>query len=200
MNTALSAFLGSVAGSVLTLVITHWTSYFQKKGENLATHEDIQMILEQVKATTRVTKEIEAKISTDVWDRQKRWELKRDAIFSVAKELGSLEDALIGLHSAYTVAKKQEQANDFVAMQSKTNALSVWSKTQNSFDLANVEIQLVCGEEVKNAVANASMAMRITGNKITKGDTESFHQDLPTIVAAGKNVMKALREELGGKS
>ena len=51
-------------------------SYLKKKGENLATHEDIDKLLAQVTAVTQATKEIEAKISVDVWERQKKWEIK----------------------------------------------------------------------------------------------------------------------------
>jgi hypothetical protein len=44
-------------------------AYLKKKGENLATHEDITKLVDQVRAVTTATKEIEAKISTEVWDR-----------------------------------------------------------------------------------------------------------------------------------
>ena len=37
-------------------------SYLKKKGENLATHEDIEIVLDQVRKVTQTTKEIEAKI------------------------------------------------------------------------------------------------------------------------------------------
>jgi hypothetical protein len=47
----------------------YFGSYFRKKGENLATHEDISKLVDQVSAVTKATKEIEAKISSDVWDR-----------------------------------------------------------------------------------------------------------------------------------
>jgi hypothetical protein len=52
----------------------YFGAYLKKKGENLATHEDINKVLVQVRATTQATKEIEAKISSEVWDRQKLWE------------------------------------------------------------------------------------------------------------------------------
>lgn len=125
--------LALVAGCVLTLVVIllteHWKSYAGRKGENLATHEDIDMVLEQVKAVTQTTKEIEAKISTDVWDKQKRWELKRDTLFAVAKELSSMENALIALHSAYTQDTSPEGKH-------KDAALNHWNQCAISFDLA----------------------------------------------------------------
>jgi hypothetical protein len=50
--------VGSFGGSYLS-------SYFKRKGENLATHEDIDKLVEQVSAVTKTTKEIEAKISSE---------------------------------------------------------------------------------------------------------------------------------------
>lgn len=61
-------------------------AYFSKKGENLATKEDIAQI-------TRVTKDIEAKISNDVWTRQRNWDMRREAAFGLVKELGSFSFA-----------------------------------------------------------------------------------------------------------
>lgn len=66
-------------------------SYLKKKGENLATREDIEGLVEQVSAVTKATKEIEAKISSDVWDRQKQWELKRDLLLDAVKRMDELE-------------------------------------------------------------------------------------------------------------
>jgi predicted alpha/beta-fold hydrolase len=63
---------GSFGGSYLG-------AYFKKKGENLATHEDIDKLVEQVGAVTKTTKEIEAKISDEVWDRQRKRELIKTA-------------------------------------------------------------------------------------------------------------------------
>jgi len=51
-------------------------SYLKKKGENLATHEDIDKLVDQVQAVTKATKEIETKISSDLWDRQKQWDVE----------------------------------------------------------------------------------------------------------------------------
>jgi hypothetical protein len=45
------------------------------KGKNLATYEDIDKLVDLVEAVTTATKQIEARISNEVWDRQKRWEM-----------------------------------------------------------------------------------------------------------------------------
>jgi len=54
VTTLISAGIGAYLGA-----------YLKKKGENLATHEDIGKLLDQVRAVTTITKEIEAKISDE---------------------------------------------------------------------------------------------------------------------------------------
>ena len=79
----LSALLSLFIGGFLK-------SYVSKKGENLATHEDIQKLVDQMAAVTKATKEIEAKISDDVWARQRRWELKREIALEAMKTIADL--------------------------------------------------------------------------------------------------------------
>lgn len=54
---------------IVALFVGFFSAYMAKKGENLATHEDIEKLVDQVRAVTTATKEIEAKISNDMWIR-----------------------------------------------------------------------------------------------------------------------------------
>jgi hypothetical protein len=58
-------------------------AYLKKKGENLATHEDIDKLVNQVSVVTAATKQIEARISSRTWQRERRSELQLEAIKSV---------------------------------------------------------------------------------------------------------------------
>jgi hypothetical protein len=58
-------------------------SYMSKKGENLATHEDINKLIDQVAAVTTTTKRIEANISTEMWQRERKSDLQLKVIDSV---------------------------------------------------------------------------------------------------------------------
>src|SRR5271166_1206622 len=71
----------------------YFGSYLKKKGENLATHEDIDKLTKQMGTVTTVTKNIEARISDDYWLKQRRWEVKRDTIFEATRKFGDLEAA-----------------------------------------------------------------------------------------------------------
>jgi hypothetical protein len=57
--------------------------YLGRKGENLATHEDIQKLVDQVKATTAATEAIKAELSGRLWVSQERWKLKTDLYASL---------------------------------------------------------------------------------------------------------------------
>src|SRR6266404_5585950 len=86
-------------GVALGAFLTYLTAYMKKKGENFATSEDLQDLVKQMSAVTEATKKIEAEISSGVWDKQKRWELRRDTLFEVAKRLTQLDEALSQLYS-----------------------------------------------------------------------------------------------------
>ena len=73
-------FIAAAAGAYLG-------AYLRKKGENLATDEDIEKLDDQVRVVTTTAKEIEAKISDELWNRQKRWELKREVLFEASRSL-----------------------------------------------------------------------------------------------------------------
>jgi len=77
------------AGLFLTTVLGSWLgtyigSYLKKKGENLATHEDIDKLVDQVAAVTTTTKEIESKISNAMWRRERKSDLQLKTIESVS--------------------------------------------------------------------------------------------------------------------
>jgi hypothetical protein len=73
----------------------YFGAYLKKKGENLATHEDMDKLVKQVEAVTRTTEEIKGEISRGLWDRQRRWDMKREVIFQAAKRLSEVDDALL---------------------------------------------------------------------------------------------------------
>jgi hypothetical protein len=71
--------IGRYAGIGVTTFVASWVgaffgSYLKKKGENLATHEDIDKLKDQVAAVTTTTKQIEAAISNEMWRRERKAE------------------------------------------------------------------------------------------------------------------------------
>lgn len=168
---ALSFFLGAVFRPYLT-------GYATKKGENLATHEDIDKLVDQVKAVTDATKKIEAEISSGVWDKQKRWEMKREVLFEAARKISEIDDAMLSnsVMLKEDRAKQKEWETRTPSMeeqlgwgQTKNERLMRWSKASSDFDVSRAFVVIVCGKEATlafselGACANA-LAARMTQN------------------------------------
>lgn len=67
-----------------------------------------------VSVLTKATKQVEAAISNEVWDRQRQWEMKRDALLEAAQHVAR-EDAMpVRLDSVMTVKAKQKDGSDRV--------------------------------------------------------------------------------------
>jgi hypothetical protein len=119
-------FVKFTVGAVLVVASSalggYWGAYAKKKGENMATHEDIGNLVEQVQAVTKATEEIKSEISGGLWDRQKRWELRRDALFELTKRLGLLKDSLTLLISVYQTDLKNGWQDDFDRTQNRVKA------------------------------------------------------------------------------
>jgi hypothetical protein len=69
-------------------------AYFKRRGEDQAITDGFAEVLRQTRETTQATKSIEAKISGEMWDRQKQWEMKREVIFDMRRKLSTVDDAL----------------------------------------------------------------------------------------------------------
>ena len=129
LSTLVSAFVGS-----------YFAGYLKKKGENLATHEDIDKLVAQVAAVTQATKEIEAKISNDVWERQRKWDVKREALFEAMRELAGVEYGLVNYVSTFAVQNADKRV-----------AAEVWNTALVNFKRARILALLVCGQELKES-------------------------------------------------
>lgn len=169
-------------------------SYMKKKGENLATHEDFEKVLAEMRLVTQTTKEIEASISDKAWDRQRHWELKRDAVLAVLQALGKADDALLSYSGVLEADRKAKDPNEF--LQAKIAAADTWYRTQEDFEMKRVMSTIVCGRETNDTTFDAMQQLRTGVRNITKG--EAVYADLNP--ALGQAIAKCLlraRSELG---
>ena len=82
-----------------------------EKGKRLATREDIEHVLSEVRAVTKETETIKAQIGSDLWLRQTVWGHKREAYVNILKCSHHLQDALSSLRSTrMTLQILKEQA------------------------------------------------------------------------------------------
>jgi hypothetical protein len=64
--------------------------YLGEKGKTLARREDIEELKKEVQILTKETETIKAQIADQVWDRQMRWQQKRDMYHRLLESIGQL--------------------------------------------------------------------------------------------------------------
>jgi hypothetical protein len=185
----LTALGGSFIGSYVA-------SYLKKKGENRAIREDLDDLLKQVRAVTTTTKEIEAKISTDVWDRQKRWEMKRDVLFEAMKSMGAVTDALVGLGTAFDVYRLAKENGGPRFDQLKLEASTKWSEAAEKFDATILLMSLVGGEEARDECDGLSLLVREMAGRIFAGTPRVLDDSKVELAKKKLDSMKAIRKDL----
>lgn len=159
-------------------------SYLKRKGENLATHEDINRLVDQVRAVTKATKEIEAKISDDVWDRQKRWELKREALFESIRWVALVRDKL-ATWATSTGERVQVAFGEF-------------NVAANSLEQSTLLVGLVCGVEVAQRLREFAMFYRELTGKMLKGVAlKEFEPSIAELSQRVQDITDAMRKEMG---
>jgi hypothetical protein len=185
-----------IVGGALAIWLSGTKSWVNKRMENSANHADIDKLVSLMEAVTQATKTIEAKISTEVWNRQARWTIKRDALFEVAKELAALMHALacldnLSLHikTAVDPAIRDKRMNEY------NDAIEFWMQTLLTFKRARALAVLVCETELRTKLDSV-------GNLITKASDnvawDTRERDLyKEITTALEDVLKEMRKELG---
>jgi hypothetical protein len=201
----IAAFLISAAINVLVLVFAaFFKAYGTKKGENLATKEDLQDVLDQVKAVTRTTEEIKTELSEKTWSKQRHWDMKRDAALDVMKIFGEMEQILnnvFHIGNPETIARSKQSvvlANDHI--QDYRNALDQYLAAIRKFWQASDTIALVFSTEVSkhmDAVQNALARLAaLLGDDSPSGPAAKAAQR-DALRREEKLVTEALRKELG---
>jgi hypothetical protein len=176
-----------------------FSAYLKKKGENLATQEDIGKLVEQMSAVTKATKDIEAKISSEVWDRQKRWELRREVLFEATRRLADIEDGLLSIDSLLQVEQREQKKEDDLAwMQTKHDGMTKWSKAATAWDEATLLVLMVCEEETIQAFKEFGAVINAVAANITpRKDLGIYRKSAENRFKKRMAVQAAVRKELG---
>lgn len=82
---------------VLAFAGSYCGAYAKRKAENLATKEDFDTLLAQVKKTTEETEKIKTDIARISWVDQQRWTLKRELYMELLDSLYSEKEAVFKL-------------------------------------------------------------------------------------------------------
>ena|ERR1035438_2217116 len=145
-------------------------AYWAKRGESKAILADLDKVLTQVSAVTKTTKEIEATISIDMWSRQKRWEIKRDVLIEIVRELGSVEFSLAIMDLTF---RKRTPLEVKIDRKEKEEAAEGWNATLLAFKKAKTLAFMVCSEDVRKALEDLQGSITKLAGEAASGQMES---------------------------
>jgi hypothetical protein len=182
LTTLVSAFVGS-----------YLASYLKKKGENLATHEDIDKLVDQVRAVTTATKEIEERIESSVWSKQRHWEMKRDALFASVQALDRTKTAFVELWASQLFEVGDPEYKE------KRVTAEKWLAEISRYDETRSRTSLVCRIAVRKALGEASQLFRSRAGLVLKSklDKDGFAAASAAARDAIRKVYELARAELG---
>jgi hypothetical protein len=188
--TPVLALIGALFGSYMG-------SYMKKKGENLATHEDLDKLVQQMEATTSATKAIEARISNEVWDRQKHWEMKRDALVGALQALEHADKALMDMALAIENSRKNGEQSETDGEETVWKKTQVWQDAMKSYDDKRVIAKLVCDRTSINALYEAGRGMRSNASKLFKNIIKGYDEMGAEVQKLIVDTFAIARKELG---
>jgi hypothetical protein len=192
-------FLNSLSLVILILLIVNVFkpfigSYSAKKGENLATKEDIAQL-------TKIAEGIRAEISDKYWDRQKQWEMRRDAVYDAWGALCELGIILIKLRTAFSLAIPDSEDLKNSVLSFRYNAAAQFDACYVKYSHAKDLADMVVGKELPKHLAAYFQSVGIIANKIINGDTEYFTSErMKELAGIYKEILQEARKELNIKN
>jgi hypothetical protein len=199
-GTEILDLIGKYAGFAVTTFVAggagaYLSSYLKKKGETLATHEDIDKLVDQVRAVTSATKLIEAKISIDVWSQQQRWDVQKSALLDSLKTLADADTFLWRLVHAFSSTRKMEMEarnkHRFEADQKYAEALDAFWRTK-------LAIEIVCGRAIADQVQRIDHIFQRVRNRLPRGEYgEIWNEQYLELQAAKRELGQIIRQQLG---
>ncbi|MGB8064673.1 MAG: hypothetical protein WCF26_22495 [Candidatus Sulfotelmatobacter sp.] len=189
IDMGLVGFVSSGAGAFIG-------SYLKKKGENIATHEDISKLVDQVRSVTQATKEIEAKISGELWDRQRHWEAKRDSLLSAVKSLSSVDSHFSLFRETVDFGLKNKPPEEELNRK-LFEAVKGYSEAQDMLDEAVLLVDMICGETTVLALREVRKLVGQRSELLVKKDVDGADALKKRYYRSLYDFKSALRSELG---
>jgi hypothetical protein len=193
MELVIISALTTLAG----VLVGYLAGYSKKKGENRAMHEDIDKLTDQLAAVTTTTKKIEAKISIEMWDRQKRWELKRDILFEATRRVSEVECALELFASVLQVEINREGKIDPDLVKESNKYLLRWHSASSALDETRFFVAVACEREAKAAFDAFGTFTKAIAAGISKKDNGLYEKSRADLTQKRIAVRSAIRNELG---
>jgi len=161
-----------VLSIVTGLLVGYLGGYVKKKAENRAMREDIEVL-------TRAAEEIKANVADKSWDRQRHWEMKRDALLAMIQALGLAGESLMYMAGTYQIGRAGQTPPDWPE---KAKELSeTWLQNMNDYDQKRFVASLLGGKDLDEAMQTAGRSMRKLAQAAMKGLPYDMDTDMPNV-------------------
>lgn len=175
------------------------SAYLKRKAEGLATKEDFRDLKEQTAELTRTTKKIEAEIDEDVWDRQKRWELRRDVMFQAVKAVGAAKDTLTTMHAVFMTDKRNAEQGKPIRADKEAEVYAAFNKSADELGQIFMLASISCGDAVRDKLGEFGLFVREMAVEIADRKPEKFLEQKDQLATLYTDVAKAIRAEMEPK-
>jgi hypothetical protein len=172
-------------------------AYLKRRGQGFATQDDINKLVDQGRSVNKAMNEIGAKISTEVWDKQKLWELKRDVLFEAIRRVGEIEELLNTLNSILQIELKEPKEGNLAWMEMKIGNNKKWSRALAHFDETKLFVGVTCAKETKEAFDSYGKLGLELAMAINRRTADSYQKYFPELTVKHLAVRTAVRNELG---
>lgn len=114
------------------------------------------MILVEVRAVTITQKEIEAKLSGDLWDRQMRWNQNKEAYYSLLKSLHDFTEVTGNLSSFIDQYNRADAPLKQKRLNGLTERVGDLNEARASITLASCSALIFANEECRDIIVRYS--------------------------------------------
>jgi hypothetical protein len=163
-------------------------AFEQEAGKRLATHQDVENVIHEIRTVTKETETIKAQIGADLWTRQMAWQQKREIYLNILKFSHAFQDAIGTMHSALTVYQQHVYSatgsleNQNIAWSQVKSSLTEYNRTQRQFLEVLIEAQIFVSPVVTDHLRKAQ------GNRHFLGVFEGLAQ--PAEPGAGQKSLE----------
>jgi hypothetical protein len=170
-------------------------AYLKRKGENWATHEDIEDLRHQTAVLTQTTEGIKAKISIDVWSQQQRWDVQKSALLDSLKTLADADTFLWRLVHAFSSTREMEME---VGNRHRTEADQKYAEAMDAFWRTKLAVEIVCGKAIADQFQRIDHIFQLVRNRLPRGEYgDIWNNQHPEMQAAKRELGQVIREQLG---
>jgi hypothetical protein len=174
----------------------YFSAYWKKKGEQAATHDDLENVLKEVRAVTKTTEEIKADISAGLWDRQKRWEIKREVLFEVVLRIWRSYSVLKNLDVVLRTEIANSTATNLFQMKTKVEENAKWFEAVGALDESGLFIDATCHKSIGGNLWEYRKLAADIAAKIYQNDVNILKSKNIELLGLRNRVLDGIRKEL----